>query len=413
MKSDLDRLMAERDLQAIFVTGGEHPNMPRQYLCNGKDIHGGMVIKKRGSDPVVIVGGMEIEEAAKTGLKVHTYAELGQSELYKDVKTDADAINASIALWGRFINFFEIPAGKIGLYGTGDINVYIELAKRLAETYPDHPIAGEMGMTLFTEAYVTKDAGEIKLIKEVAEATNAVLQETWDFIAGHKAEGDTVIKADGSPLTIGDVKRFVRRALLDHELEELAGMIFAQGRDAGFPHSRGEAEMALKLGQPIIFDLFPRKLGGGYFHDVTRTWSIGYATEEVQVIYDQVSEAFQIALNTYDEPGQPTHIMQEAVLDYYESKGHPTSRSHPGTQEGYVHSLGHGAGLNIHERPSLSHLAKKDTFQKGNFVTIEPGLYYPERGIGVRVEDSFIIEDNGELVSISPFKKDLVLPLRG
>jgi Xaa-Pro aminopeptidase len=414
MKSDLDRLMAERDLQAIVVTGGEHPNMPRQYLCNGKDIHGGLVIKKRGSEAVLIVGGMEIEEAGKTGLEVHTFAELGQAELFKDVKTDDDMNKASIAMWGRYIDFFQIPPGKIGLYGTGDLNVYIELVKRLAEAYPDHPFVGEMGMSLFTEAYVTKDANEIRLIREVADATNAVLQETWDFIAGHKAENGTVVKEDGTQLTIGDVKRFVRRALLDHELEdEGSGMIFAQGRDAGFPHSRGEADMALKLGQPIVFDLFPRKLGGGYFHDVTRTWSIGYATPEVQAIYDQVSEAFQIALDAYDEPGQPTHIMQEAVLDFYERNGHPTARSQPGTQEGYVHSLGHGAGLNIHERPSLSHLAKKDTFQKGNFVTIEPGLYYPERGIGMRLEDSFIIDDNGELVSISPFKKDLVLPLKG
>ena len=388
MKSDIDRLMAERDLQAIVVTGGEHPNMPRQYLCNGIDIHGGMVIKKRGSDPVLLVGGMEVEEAARSGLTVHTYNELGQADLFKDVKTDAESVKASIAMWGRYIDYFQIPPGKIGLYGTGDINVYIELVRELAEAYPTHQFVGEVGMTLFTEAYVTKDADEIRLIREVAEATNAVLQETWDYIGGHRTVQDGLVKTDGTPLTIGDVKRFVRRALLDHELEdEASGMIFAQGRDAGFPHSRGQADMPLKLGQSIVFDLFPRRLGGGYYHDVTRTWSIGYATPETQAIYDQVMEAFQSAVNAYDEPGQPTHIMQEAVLDYYESNGHPTSRSNPGTQEGYVHSLGHGVGLNIHERPSLSYLAKKDTFQKGNFITIEPGLYYPERGIGVRVEE--------------------------
>jgi Xaa-Pro aminopeptidase len=414
MKSDLDQLMAKRDLQAIIVTGGEHPNMPRQYLSNGKDLHGSTIIKKRGSDPVLLVGSMEREEAAKTGVTFYTYDDLGQAELYKDVKNDEDSMKASIAMWGRYIEYFEIPPGKIGLYGTGDINVYIELVRRMAEAYPDHPLVGEMGLSLFTEAYVTKDAGEIRLIREVAEATNAVLQETWDFIAGHRAEGDTVVKADGSPLTIGDVKRFVRRALLDHELEDTdSGMIFAQGRDGGFPHSRGESGQALKLGQPIVFDLFPRRLGGGYYHDVTRTWSIGYATPEVQAAYVQVMTAFQVALDAYDEPGQPTHLMQEAVMDYFESQGHATQRSKPGTQDGYMHSLGHGVGLNIHERPSLSHLAKKDTFQKGNFITIEPGLYYPERGFGMRVEDSFIIDDDGQLVSITPFRKDLVLPLKG
>ena len=77
-----------------------------------------------------------------------------------------------------------------------------------------------------------------------------------------------------------------------------------------------------------------------------------------------------------------------------------------------MHSLGHGAGLNIHERPSISHLSKEDIFQKGNFITIEPGLYYPDRGFGVRIEDSFIIDDSGALISVTPFHKELVLPLK-
>jgi Xaa-Pro aminopeptidase len=74
--------------------------------------------------------------------------------------------------------------------------------------------------------------------------------------------------------------------------------------------------------------------------------------------------------------------------------------------------LGHGVGLNIHEFPRLHHLSKEDIAQIGNFITIEPGLYYPEDGFGVRVEDSFIVNENGELVSITPFRKDLVLPLK-
>jgi Xaa-Pro aminopeptidase len=410
MKSDLDRLMAERDLVAIVVTGGEHPNTPRAYLCNGLDIHGGMVIKKQGSEPVLIVGGMEMQEASKSGLTVLNRDDLGWAEIIKQAEGDSD--KAFILYWGALLEKFGIPPGDIGLYGTGDLNVWVEHAYELDEAFPDYPLVGETGMTLFDEAFVTKDAGELAILRDVAAKTNEVLGATWDFIAGHRADGDMVVKTDGAPLTIGDVKRFVRRELMDRELEDTS-MIFAQGRDAGFPHSRGEAGMALKLGQPIVFDLFPRQLGGGYYHDCTRTWSIGFATEAVQQTYNQVMQAFQIAVDTYAEPGQPTRTMQEAVLDYYESQGHPTPRSKPGTTEGYMHGLGHGVGLNIHERPSISHLAKDDVFQKGNFITIEPGLYYPDRGIGVRVEDSFIIEDSGELVSVTPFHKELVLPLKG
>ncbi len=124
-------------------------------------------------------------------------------------------------------------------------------------------------------------------------------------------------------------------------------------------------------------------------------------------------QAFEVAVETYAEPGQPCHTLQDAVLDFFESKGHPTLRSQPESMDGYVHGLGHGVGLNIHERPSMSHLVKEDTFQRGNFITIEPGLYYPEKGMGMRIEDSFIIDDAGELVSITLFHKELVLPLKG
>ena len=79
---------------------------------------------------------------------------------------------------------------------------------------------------------------------------------------------------------------------------------------------------------------------------------------------------------------------------------------------GYVHSLGHGVGIDIHERPSISHLRRDDICQIGNVLTIEPGLYSPERGFGVRIEDLFVVDDKGELVSLTPFHKDLVIPLK-
>lgn len=406
MKSDLDRLMAARQLDALIVAGGERENTPRHYLTNGASITGGYVIKKRGDAPVLIVNPMEIEEAAKSGLRVFTYHEFGWAELLQ--QAEGERTRAEVGLWTRMLEHFGIASGRVGVYGSGEINVYIELLRQLATVAPQYEFVGETGMTLFDEAYITKDADELARIRAVAEATSAVLQETWDFIAGHSAADETVVKADGAPLTIGDVKRFVRRALLDHGLEDTA-MIFAQGRDAGFPHSRGEDEQALKLGQSIVFDLFPRELGGGYHHDSTRTWCLGYAPEHIVQAYQDVMNAFEVAVDTY-KSGVPARALQEAVLDYLESAGHPTSRSHPGSMDGYVHSLGHGVGLNIHERPSLSHLSK-DTLQPGNVISIEPGVYYPEQGYGIRVEDLFYVDADGSLVELTTFHKQLVLPI--
>jgi len=123
-------------------------------------------------------------------------------------------------------------------------------------------------------------------------------------------------------------------------------------------------------------------------------------------------ESFDIALENF-AVGKPTHLMQEAVQDHFERLGHPTLRSQPGTTVGYVHGLGHGVGLNVHESPSISHLRKEDKFAVGNVITIEPGVYYPERNFGVRIEDMLIVDERGELVTLTDVPKDLVLPLRG
>lgn len=406
MKADIDRLMQERGLDAILIAGGEGYSEVRDYMTNGAHITGGFIVKKAGEDPILIVSGMETEEARKSGYPVRSWNELGYFELARQYEPDT----ASAIFWGKCLETAGVLSGKIGLYGRGDINLYIELVRIAAEKLPAYQFVGETGRTLFDRAFLTKDDQEMERIRSVAARTNQVMQAAWDYIASHRASADqVVVKPDGSPLTIGEVKRFVRSALMERGLED-TGMIFAQGRDAGFPHSRGEEDMALRLGQSIVFDLFPRELGGGYHHDMTRTWCIGYAPAEVQQAYDDVMQAFDIGLENFGV-GKPTYTMQEAVLDFFESKGHPTQRTNSASQDGYVHSLGHGVGLLIHERPSISHLRRDDIWQVGNAVTIEPGLYYPDRGYGVRVEDMLIITEQGELLSLTPFRKDLVLPL--
>jgi Xaa-Pro aminopeptidase len=84
----------------------------------------------------------------------------------------------------------------------------------------------------------------------------------------------------------------------------------------------------------------------------------------------------------------------------------------PHTREGYVHSAGHGLGLEIHEHPNFRLVHEPpDRLEVGHVVTIEPGLYYPGRGLGVRVEDTIWISPDGPHV-LAPYPMDLVLPLR-
>jgi Xaa-Pro aminopeptidase len=232
-----------------------------------------------------------------------------------------------------------------------------------------------------------------------------------DFIQHHRAKDKVMVKEDSSQLTVGDVKREVLRKLFELNLEDPEGMIFAIGRDAGVPHSAGNADDPLRLGETIVFDLFPREAGGGYFHDMTRTFSLGYARPEAQEIYDQVKLCYDqvVAALRVDEPGR---TYQELACDIFEEMGHETIRTNPQVENGYVHGLGHGVGIELHSRPRLSSSElNTDRLVSGSVFSIEPGLYYPDKGYGVRLEDLWTVDQDGVFHCLTDFPRELVVPV--
>src|SRR5215813_4623533 len=87
MKSDINRLMHDLNLDAIIVLGDETANREREYMSNRAKAHG-IVIQKRDEEPVMIVNGMEVDEAAKSGLKVMNWADFGMWEIRAKYKDD-------------------------------------------------------------------------------------------------------------------------------------------------------------------------------------------------------------------------------------------------------------------------------------------------------------------------------------
>ena len=170
--------------------------------------------------------------------------------------------------------------------------------------------------------------------------------------------------------------------------------------------------MPLRVGETIVFDYFPCEYGGGYFYDFTRTWCIGHASPRIEQLYKEVITAYDMSLSNL-HVGQHCSTSQKLVNDYLENQGHHTTRSHPGTNRGYVHTLGHGIGLSVHEHPRLSETAsEKDIIQAGMALTIEPGLYYPEHNIGIRVENYVWLNPaTGYPEPIGTFDRELVIPI--
>ena len=84
--------------------------------------------------------------------------------------------------------------------------------------------------------------------------------------------------------------------------------------------------------------------------------------------------------------------INRAVVDEFIRRGFVTAVV-DGRPEGFIHSTGHGVGLEIHERPSVSGMSD-ERLRSGNVITIEPGLYYPDMG-GIRIEDTIVVVPGG------------------
>lgn len=405
MKADLDRLMVDRGLDAFVVLGGAEGNHVLKYMTNGASVTHTKVLKQRGENPVLICEPMEREEAAKSGLPTLTTTEFDYPALIRAAGSDFEA---ELRLLAAIFERYSVR-GTVCFYGMEDPGKAFMLLSRLGEAIPDIRVTGETETTIFDEAYATKSEQEMAFIKDVAERTNRAFSDVIEFIKQHRVLDGRLVQDEGAPLTVGRVKSFLRGRLMEFGLVDDGETIFAVGRDAGVPHSRGEDDDVLEIGKSIIFDLFPRSLKHGYYHDMTRTFCLGYAPPEVQRAYDQTLQAFNAVMDAL-QVGERASLYQDIVCDVYEEHGHTTPRSHPGTVEGYVHSVGHGLGLQIHSRPRFR-TNSDDLIAAGQVFTVEPGLYYPSRGYGIRVEDTIYVDAEGQIHSLTTFPKDLVLPI--
>ncbi len=412
MKSDLDALMGEKNLDALIVLGNADHNPPMYYMTGGGHVNDALLFKKRGQEAILFHLDMERDEAAKTGLKTQPYSKYPEKELLEQAKNDTllkDALRLEL-----IFNEMGVTAGRVGVYGFTDLSAAFGLLSRLQKRMPALDLIGESReQSLFMRAMETKDESEIARIRKMGQVTTEVVGKVADYLTSCQVRDDEVLlQEDGSPLTIGDVKGMINLWLAERGAENPEGTIFAIGRDAGVPHSVGNPDDFLRLGRTIVFDIYPCEAGGGYFYDFTRTWSLGYATPEAQQLYDDVYESYHHVVENLDL-NAPFKDYQKLVCDFFEARGHPTPQNTDAPVEGYVHSLGHGLGLNVHERPfSGAAATEKDRLAPGVVMTIEPGLYYPEQGMGVRLEDTYWVRPDGRMEMLAEYPQDFVLKMK-
>jgi Xaa-Pro aminopeptidase len=286
------------------------------------------------------------------------------------------------------IDTIEVP-GYFPLY------IAEELRKKGIEVVPVEEV-------IMTKTREVKNEQEINYIQKAQRACEHAMARALTIVTRATVKGDFMME-NGELLTSERMKAYIEHALIDSGCALDGGEpIVACGAAAADPHFTGHGP--LLANEPIIIDIFPRLKVERYFADMSRTISKGEPKREITEMYDAVKHAHDAALALVKE-GVPCKEVHLLVCDIFEERGYETIRQ--GGKKGFLHSTGHGIGLNVHENPRVGD--NDYELKKGNVITIEPGLYEPGVG-GVRLEDMVLVLKDG-CENLTRFEKRLVIKL--
>ena len=311
------------------------------------------------------------------------------------------------------VNMNEYGAQELSGKGVSGTEFWATIMKRFLDerglkrvaVAPYFPIAEadrlrEMGIELviakdLRDRRRVKRPDEIEAIDAAQRATEDAWREGVDAIRRAKVRADKTLELDGTVFTAERLRAIVESALLERGYAS-DGAICAPGPQAADPHQIGTGP--LHANEPIVMDIFPQHKHNRYWADMTRTVSKGDPSPEIRKIYEVVKRAQDAGIKAL-RPGVTGREVHELVEDIIWQAGYDTLR--PGqkkdpsdpTPRGFIHSTGHGVGLEIHEAPSIARSGTAPLVV-GDVVTIEPGVYDPAIG-GVRLEDMLVITETG------------------
>ena len=404
MNKTINARMLERNLDVLIAFGSSSdPNF--SYLTEGSDVGDSVFVKIRDEPAHIWVSFLDRENVKPQDLTVHQF---DRSLYLRIIEQTHRPEVADVEVYLQCLEILPRKVSRIAFYGRLEYSFASLIQETVRQRYPHIELISDFSPNVIEQSRAVKTEAELERIKEVGRKTSQVVKDTRDFIRGHKVNDNQFIKSDKSPLTVGDVKHYIRRRLFEYGLEDPDGAIFAPGIQGTVGHLSGEAETPIRLGEQIIFDLYPRE-PKGYYHDITRTWSFGYASDAMLKLYDDVFTCFKM-IQTKALPGVTGGRLQDLTCEYFRDKKYPVVKDDPNTVDGYTHSLGHGVGLNVHELPYLG-LDEKNVLEAGNVFAMEPGLYDTKTGLAGRVEDTFYIDQDGRCIDITDVPYDLVIPI--
>jgi Xaa-Pro aminopeptidase len=361
-----DRLR-DQQLDAFLVTNPQN----RRYLSgftghdSGADSAGALVVTL--SETALITDGRYLEQAEREapGLRL--------------VKREGEFAPVAAK------TLRELGARRVGFEAA---HVTVALRDDLAGALAAEEGAGAAPVELLATRKVIEPLRAVKDDAELAaiERAVAITDDTFAHLCGWLQPGLT------EKQVALEIERFMRENGADGTAFD---SIVASGPNSALPHAV-PSDRVIAQGEPITIDMGARY--AGYCADLTRTVCLGEADPELRAIYDAVYAALDAAERGLRSGlnGQQADALARETL------------AARGYGDQFLHSLGHGVGLEIHENPRLGKFGADQTLEPGMAVTIEPGVYIAGQG-GVRIEDTAILTDNGVRV-LSRSHKQFVLP---
>ena len=236
----------------------------------------------------------------------------------------------------------------------------------------------------FYRAREVKDQQEIILLRKAS----SILDEMYEMCVDE--------------MMIGQTEAQLQTILMEYAMERgmfstgykstLNPLIIAAGPNGSLPHAQ-VTDRKFKRGDMVVVDLTLRYKG--YVSDATRTFGLGSVSAEAKKIYEIVRQSQAAGLKAV-KPNASCKSVDDACRKVIEKKKYGKY---------FIHSTGHGIGLEVHELPNLSP-SSNTVLSKNMAVTVEPGIYIP-RKFGVRIEDSVIVGNKVEV--LHKFTKDLII----
>lgn len=355
----------------ILLIGSPEKNADIRY-ATGFSAPDPILYLKTGRKAWVVVSMLEYSRALRT-IKKATVLCSGHMKVEPSLKGRLSGVALALCRLARVRRIMVPSDFALGMARALEANG-IEI-----ETFNDKVLPGRE----------IKSADEIGKIEAMQKAAAFAMKGAARMLASATINGKGVLKHEGRALTSERLRREIHSLLLERDSMGF-GTIVACGRASSDPHEVGHG--ALRACEPIVVDIFPMSLEHGYWGDLTRTFVKGVAPCRVADMIRAVRAAQKAALSAI-RPGRKCSAVHSAAASELERRGYVTCRETGKVPEGFIHSTGHGVGLEIHEDPSLS-AGSKACLRVGQVVTVEPGLYYPDIG-GVRIEDTVVVTHSG------------------